>query len=52
METMLGTEHGGMNEVFADAYSISGEEKYLTAAKRFSHKVFAGTHGRRPRQPG
>lgn len=38
MEAMLGTEHGGMNEVFADAYSISGDEKYLTAAKRFSHK--------------
>lgn len=38
MEAMLGTEYGGMNEVFADAYSISGDEKYLTAAKRFSHK--------------
>jgi uncharacterized protein len=38
MEAMLGIEHGGMNEVFADAYSISGDEKYLTAAKRFSHK--------------
>jgi hypothetical protein len=38
MEAMLGTEHGGMNEVFADAYAISGDEKYLTAAKRFSHK--------------
>lgn len=38
MEVMLGTEHGGMNEVFADAYAISDDEKYLTAAKRFSHK--------------
>jgi DUF1680 family protein len=38
MEVMLGTEHGGMNEVFADAYAISGDEKYLTAAKRFSHR--------------
>jgi len=38
MEAMLGTEHGGMNEVFADAYAISGDKKYLTAAKRFSHK--------------
>lgn len=38
MESMLGTEHGGMNEVFADAYQISGQEKYLAAAKRFSHK--------------
>jgi len=38
MEAMLGTEHGGMNEVFADAYAISDDDKYLTAAKRFSHK--------------
>lgn len=38
METMLGTEHGGMNEMFADAYQMTGEEKYLFAAKRFSHK--------------
>ncbi|HDR50108.1 MAG TPA: hypothetical protein ENN90_00605, partial [Mariniphaga anaerophila] len=38
MEAMLGTEYGGMNEVFADAYAISNDEKYLTAAKRFSHK--------------
>lgn len=39
MERMLDTEHGGMNEVFADAYRMTGEQKYLTAAKRFSHKV-------------
>jgi DUF1680 family protein len=38
MESMLATEHGGMNESFADAYQMTGEEKYLTAAKRFSHK--------------
>jgi DUF1680 family protein len=38
MESMLDTEHGGMNEVFADAYQMTGDEKYLTAAKRFSHK--------------
>lgn len=40
MEQMLGNEHGGMNEVLADAYQISGNEKYLVAAKRYSHKVF------------
>ena len=40
METILNMEHGGMNEVFADAYQISGEEKYLMAAKRYSHKKF------------
>ncbi|MBN1407792.1 MAG: glycoside hydrolase family 127 protein [Calditrichaceae bacterium] len=38
MESMLGTEHGGMNEIFADAYQMTGDDKYLTAAKRFSHK--------------
>jgi DUF1680 family protein len=39
MQFMLDTEQGGMNEVFADAYQITGNEKYLAAAKRFSHKV-------------
>ncbi len=39
MQSILDTEHGGMNEIFADAYQISGEKKYLTAAKRFSHKM-------------
>ncbi len=39
MQSMLDTEQGGMNEVFADAYQISGEKKYITAAKRFSHKM-------------
>ena len=39
METMLNTEFGGMNEVYADAYAISGNIEYLYAAKRFSHKV-------------
>jgi DUF1680 family protein len=38
MESMLGTEHGGMNEIFADAYQMTGDAKYLTAAKRFTHK--------------
>ncbi len=38
MEGMLANEHGGMNEVLADAYKITGEEKYLIVAKRFSHK--------------
>ena len=39
MENMLGNEHGGMNEVLADAYAISGcQQKYLDVAKRFSHR--------------
>ncbi|MGZ8559885.1 MAG: beta-L-arabinofuranosidase domain-containing protein, partial [Chitinophagaceae bacterium] len=39
MQSMLDMEHGGMNEIFADAYQMTGDEKYLTAAKRFSHKM-------------
>ena len=38
MEEVLRTEHGGMNEMFADAYAMTGDPKYLTAAKRYSHK--------------
>ena len=37
VERTLHTEHGGMNEVLADAYAITGDKKYLDAAKRFSH---------------
>ncbi len=42
MQSMLEVEHGGMNEIFADAYQISGDAKYLMAAKRFFflHKAF------------
>jgi len=39
MQSMLDSEQGGMNEIFADAYQISGDEKYLIAAKRFSHRM-------------
>ena len=38
MEAMLNTEHGGVNESLLDAYQLTGENKYLTAAKRFTHK--------------
>ena len=38
LERLLGMEHGGVNEVLADAYAITKDEKYLTAAKRYSHK--------------
>lgn len=39
MEKMLGNEHGGMNEVLADSYAITGEQKYLDCARRFSHRM-------------
>ena len=38
MEQMLGNEHGGMNEVLADAYAMTNDKKYLDVAKRFSHR--------------
>jgi DUF1680 family protein len=38
-ETMLNTEHGGMNEVFADLYSLTGNADYRRMAERFSHKA-------------
>jgi DUF1680 family protein len=39
IDVMLNMEHGGMNEMFADAYQMTGDQKYLTAAKRYSHKM-------------
>jgi hypothetical protein len=38
-ERMLRREHGGMNEVLADVHVITGEERFLTLARRFSHKA-------------
>lgn len=38
-EAMLETEHGGMNEVFADLHAMTGETRYRTMAERFSHKA-------------
>lgn len=38
MQAMLDVEHGGMNEMFADAYQLTGNETYLQAARRFSHR--------------
>ena len=37
MQAMMRNEQGGMNEVLADAYAVSGDVKYLDAARRFSH---------------
>lgn len=39
MQAMLGTEHGGMNEVLADVYALTGDAKYLRLAQRFSHRA-------------
>ncbi len=38
IQNMLRSEHGGLNEVFADAAAITGDSKYLTLAEKFSHQ--------------
>jgi len=38
MQSVLGWEHGGMNETILDAYKIFGDKKYLTGAKKYSHQ--------------
>jgi DUF1680 family protein len=37
MQSMLGTEFGGMNEVLADIYQQTGDGRWLTTAQRFDH---------------
>jgi len=37
MQAMLGNEHGGMNEVIANLYGVTGNDKYLKLALRFNH---------------
>jgi DUF1680 family protein len=37
-QSMLKSEHGGMNEVFADLFSIKGDSVYLEMARKMSHR--------------
>ena len=39
MQDMLRSEHGGLNETFADVAAITGDKRYLTLAHRFSHDI-------------
>jgi len=39
IQDMLRSEHGGLNEIFADVADITGDEKYLKLAKQFSHRA-------------
>lgn len=39
MQSMLKSEHGGMNEVLADVYQMTGQRKYLDLALKFSHQA-------------
>ncbi|KQV14322.1 MULTISPECIES: beta-L-arabinofuranosidase domain-containing protein [unclassified Kitasatospora] len=37
MQSLMGTEFGGMNEVLADLYQQTGDARWLTTAQRFDH---------------
>ena len=39
MQDMLRSEHGGLNETFADVAAITGNKRYLKLAHRFSHEI-------------
>jgi DUF1680 family protein len=38
-QKMLEVEHGGMNEVLADTYEMTGDARYLELSKRFCHQA-------------
>lgn len=38
LQQILNTEHGGINETLADAYYLFGDQVYLNAAVRFTHR--------------
>lgn len=39
MQDMLRSEHGGLNEIFADVACITGDSRYMKLARRFSHEA-------------
>lgn len=39
MQRVLACEHGGMNEVLADLYADTGDDRYLRLSKRFHHRA-------------
>lgn len=39
LQDMLRSEHGGLNETFADVAAITGEKRYLKLAHQFSHQL-------------
>ena len=47
LQQMLRTEHGGMNEVLADVYEITGDRGHLGLAERFSHRALLEPLSRR-----
>ncbi len=47
MQSMLDTEHGGMNEALANLYGLTGDRKYLEIAQRFNHMAVIGPASKR-----
>jgi uncharacterized protein len=39
LQKMLDREHGGMSEVLADVYILTGDRTYLDLAERFAHRA-------------
>ncbi|MEZ0539833.1 glycoside hydrolase family 127 protein [Fibrella arboris] len=39
IQQVLRTEHGGINETFADLYILTNDRKYLETAQRISHRA-------------
>ncbi len=37
-DDLLDIEHGGMNEVFADLYAVTGDRRYLEVSRKFNHQ--------------
>jgi len=37
LQRVLDTEHGGINEFFANVYAVTGDRQYLALAQRFNH---------------
>lgn len=39
VQQILATEHGGINEIFVQVGQITGDSRYYTLARRFSHRA-------------
>ena len=42
MQLMLRNEHGGMNDVLAELYAVTGDPQYLKLSQRFNHWAVLG----------
>lgn len=39
VQSVLNTEHGGINEVFAETYALTGDRRWLSIAEKLRHKA-------------